>query len=74
MRWTIVSLHRPLWDGPGLAENGWLTVEKALQGRPYTVFAGHIHRFQKFVRQPLRVSVCAGNAEALLKIFFRPLV
>jgi hypothetical protein len=26
-------------------------MEKALAGRNYTVFAGHIHRFQKFVRQ-----------------------
>jgi hypothetical protein len=50
-RWTIVALHRPLWDEPELAKNGWLDVEKALAGRNYTVFAGHIHRYHKFVRQ-----------------------
>jgi hypothetical protein len=50
VRWTIVALHRPLWDHRA-AENGWLDVEKLLQGRPYTVFAGHIHRFKKFIRQ-----------------------
>jgi hypothetical protein len=50
VRWTIVALHRPLWDYHA-SENGWLEVEKLLQGRQYTVFAGHIHRFQKFVRQ-----------------------
>src|SRR5205085_4219667 len=50
VRWTIVALHRPLWDYRA-AENGWLDVEKLLQGRQYTVFAGHIHRYQKFVRQ-----------------------
>jgi hypothetical protein len=34
-----------------LETNGWLDIEKALNERPYTVFAGHIHRYQKFVRQ-----------------------
>jgi hypothetical protein len=50
-RWTIVALHRPLWDQANAATNGWNEVERALQGRPYTVFAGHIHRYRKFVRQ-----------------------
>jgi hypothetical protein len=51
VRWTIVALHRPLWDEANVAKNGWLEVEKALEGRRYTVFAGHIHRYQKFVRK-----------------------
>jgi hypothetical protein len=50
-RWTLVFLHRPLWDQDNLAKNGWLEVEALLKGRPYTVFAGHIHRYRKFVRQ-----------------------
>ena len=50
VRWTIVSLHKPLWNEGNLAKNGWLEVEKALAGRRYTVFAGHIHRYHKFVR------------------------
>jgi predicted phosphodiesterase len=50
VRWTIVALHRPLWSQADLSTNGWLEVEKALQGRTYTVFAGHVHRYQKFVR------------------------
>lgn len=50
VRWTIVSLHRPLWAQSNLAKNGWLEVENALAGRPYTVFAGHVHRYEKFVR------------------------
>jgi hypothetical protein len=33
-----------------LEKNGWLEVEKLLEGRPYTVFCGHIHRYHKFVR------------------------
>jgi hypothetical protein len=50
-RWTVVVLHRPLWTQQNLDKNGWLEVEKLLAGRPYTVFCGHIHRYQKFVRQ-----------------------
>jgi hypothetical protein len=49
-RWTIVILHRPLWDD-NPSENGWLEVENALKGRSYTVFAGHEHSYRKFVRQ-----------------------
>src|SRR5262249_53940603 len=51
VRWTIVMVHRPLWTAPDLAKNGWQAVERTLAGRPYTVFAGHIHRFRKYVRQ-----------------------
>jgi predicted phosphodiesterase len=50
-RWTVVSIHKPLWDQANIAKNNWLEVEKLLAGRNYTVFAGHVHRFQKFVRQ-----------------------
>ena len=51
VRWTIVALHKPVWTQANLDKNGWLDVEKALAGRKYTVFAGHIHHYQKFVRQ-----------------------
>jgi 3',5'-cyclic AMP phosphodiesterase CpdA len=47
VRWTVVFVHRPLWTVPG---SNWDQVEKALGSRPYTVFCGHIHRFQKYVR------------------------
>ncbi len=50
VRWTIVALHRPVWASADLDKNGWLDVERALNGRSYTVFAGHVHRYQKFVR------------------------
>jgi hypothetical protein len=49
-RWTIVAIHRPVWSQANVNTNGWLDVEKALEGRKYTVFAGHIHRYQKFIR------------------------
>jgi hypothetical protein len=51
VRWTIVCLHRPLWAQANLEKGGWLAVEAALAGRPYTVFAGHEHSFRKCVRQ-----------------------
>lgn len=53
VRWTIVSLHKPMWNSgaykPG--ENGWLEMEKLLKGRKYSVFAGHYHTYRKYVRQ-----------------------
>jgi len=54
VRWTIVLLHRPLWAQTDTSKNGWLDVEALLAGRSYTVFAGHVHRFQKFVRNGQR--------------------
>jgi hypothetical protein len=50
VRWTIVALHKPIWTEKNLEQSGWLDIEKSLAGRSYTVFAGHIHRYQKFVR------------------------
>src|SRR5688572_5415699 len=50
VRWTIVLVHRPLWAVKDGVKNGWTQVEDALGERRYTVFAGHVHRFQKFVR------------------------
>ena len=59
VRWTLVFLHRPLWVGDtGTFEQnpatydgtGWGKFEQLLQGRPYTVFAGHLHAYTKQVR------------------------
>ena len=50
VRWTVVLLHKPLWSYTDVAKNGWLEVEKTLAGRRYTVFAGHMHVYRKFVR------------------------
>jgi hypothetical protein len=49
-RWTIVALHKPVWDSRDFEKTGWLEIEEALKGRPYTVFAGHVHRYRKFIR------------------------
>lgn len=50
VRWTVVLLHKPIWAMEKAKSEGWLEVEQALAGRNYTVFAGHLHRFQKYVR------------------------
>lgn len=50
VKWTMVFLHKPLWTDKDLEKNGWAAFEKNLEGRKYTVFCGHVHRYQKFVR------------------------
>src|SRR5262245_37210446 len=49
VRWTVVAFHKPIWTG-NIERNRWGQVEKALAGRNYTVFVGHVHRYVKFVR------------------------
>ncbi|MBM3994671.1 MAG: hypothetical protein FJ303_11045 [Planctomycetes bacterium] len=48
--WTIVALHHPLWNASSGAKNGWADLELLLRGRPYTVFCGHRHFYEKTVR------------------------
>lgn len=50
VRWTLVFVHKPLWAERDLVANGWQAIETALAGRKYTVFCGHVHRYQKYVR------------------------
>ena len=50
VRWTFVFLHKPIWNAKDLEKNGWAAVERALAGRKYNVFCGHVHRYQVFHR------------------------
>lgn len=50
VRWTLAFIHKPMWAFGEPDKNGWSDVEKALAGRPHTVFAGHVHRYQRFLR------------------------
>jgi hypothetical protein len=50
VHWTIVAIHKPLWAYGDAESSNWPEFEKLLLDRPYTVFAGHVHRYQKFVR------------------------
>jgi len=51
VRWTFVFLHHPFWNlrnSKKMMEGSfdrWLEVEERLQGRKYTVLAGHTHNF-----------------------------
>jgi hypothetical protein len=47
-RWTFVFLHKPFWARAD--STAWLKVEPLLQGRDYTVFAGHQHNYIAFER------------------------
>lgn len=49
VRWTLVFMHHPIWNYR--AFNGFDEIEAALKDRPYTVFAGHTHRYFKSQRQ-----------------------
>jgi hypothetical protein len=65
-RWTFVFLHQPLWDMEKVHLD-WLRVEELLGSRPYTVFAGHYHRYTKHVRNDRQFITLAttGGGSAL---------
>ena len=48
VRWTLIFMHHPIWNYR--AFNGFDEIEAALKDRPYTVFAGHTHRYFKSQR------------------------
>ena len=53
-RWTVVIVHQPLWDYRDGPRGDWPAVEEMLGDRPYTVFAGHFHRYVKQMRHDRR--------------------
>ncbi len=57
VKWTLVFLHQPLWDQADAGK--WPEVEKALSGRPHTVFAGHRHRYVKYERNNSKYFILA---------------
>lgn len=48
VRWTLVFLHKPLWDYE--EDTGWAAIEAMLSKRSHTVLAGHRHNYTKFER------------------------
>jgi hypothetical protein len=53
VRWTFVFLHKPAWlavDGNAPEKTGWNAIERALGDRKFTIFAGHVHNYARFVR------------------------
>jgi len=57
VRWTLVFMHQPLWQGQ--TKENWQKFESLLADRPYTVFAGHEHRYNKSMREGRRYYVLA---------------
>ncbi len=54
VRWTMVFMHEPLFEKAffkSYGRNGWEGIEAALQGRQYTVLAGHTHTHDKIIRK-----------------------
>jgi hypothetical protein len=62
-RWTFVFLHQPLWDVEKIGPD-WLRVEELLGRRPYTVFAGHYHRYTQHQRNDRQLITLATTGGA----------
>jgi len=48
VRWTFLFMHKPAWVRPD--EENFSGIETALEGRPYTVFYGHVHSYLHTLR------------------------
>jgi hypothetical protein len=60
--WTFLLLHKPAWERAN--EENFSSIEKALSGRPYTVFHGHIHSYlytQRHGRDYIRLGTTGGS-------------
>jgi predicted phosphodiesterase len=58
VRWTLIFLHKPLWWNPETLEY-WQKFVSLLGQRPYTVFAGHRHTYDKSVYDERRYYILA---------------
>jgi predicted phosphodiesterase len=61
VRWTFLLMHKPAWERPD--EENFSTVETTLEGRPYTVFYGHVHSYQyeqRHGRDYIRLATTGG--------------
>jgi len=61
VRWTILCMHIPAWQGAG--NPSLERIRGALGDRPYTVFAGHVHNYQRRMlhgREHIRLGPTGG--------------
>lgn len=49
VKWTLAFMHQPLWAQEAETLR-WNDVEKLLESRNHTVFAGHVHSYTRFIR------------------------
>jgi predicted phosphodiesterase len=62
VKWTFLFVHRPVWQA-GTPDQRFMEIEAALEGRPYTVFAGHAHTYDYQQRKGMdyiRLSTTGG--------------
>ena len=59
VRWTLLFMHHPIWNYRDF--NGFTEIEDLLKDRPYTVFAGHNHRYFKTIRQERNYYILAST-------------
>ncbi|MBN2457290.1 MAG: metallophosphoesterase [Sedimentisphaerales bacterium] len=62
VRWTLIFLHRPLWEHDN---QSWLEFEELLTESNYTVFAGHEHQYAMNIRNGrkfIRLATTGGNS------------
>ncbi len=66
VRWTFLFMHHPIWQYREF--NGFDRIEQLLKDRPYTVFAGHYHRYMQALRRDRNYYVLAttGGGSRLL--------
>ncbi|MCK5852099.1 metallophosphoesterase [bacterium] len=71
VRWTFVFMHEPLFLKNYKAKNqNWNKIEKMLNNRSFSLFVGHYHGYQKYVRNGHNYIILAptGGACALTGI------
>jgi len=66
VKWTLLFLHQPLWDQEAETLR-WPDVEKLLDSRKHTVYAGHRHSYVKYERNNGKYFILAttGGGSAL---------
>ncbi|MHC4482869.1 MAG: metallophosphoesterase family protein [Planctomycetota bacterium] len=60
VHWTLVFMHKPLWRKQETLQY-WQKLESLLADRPYTVFAGHRHMYEKSVRNGRKYYILAAT-------------
>lgn len=66
VRWTFVFMHKPTWtfENTDHAQLGWTDIEDMLQGRKYSVFAGHKHVYARYIRKGMEYYMLATTGGA----------
>jgi hypothetical protein len=71
-RHTVIFMHAPAWHNRGQASplyDEWLRLEEALNGRKYTVIAGHTHTLSVATRNGCSYYVMATSGGSQTKPF-----